>query len=241
MQQLPHWVQENFSPCAYHAVEVAPPDMTGNSIGRIISPAAVVVAVFLTDCASGLCATATTGPTTLPLRTLVYRSDLADAYLEVELLLREKPPAPAIRAAVNREFDQATVQFFRGGYPETIRRLHEVCDILNGSPPSGDARVARSLRVRAAPIIAQRNRPSLLRVAVSPMYRIEGVRAGTWRVAIAPTGAKDSRRAIFTCDIELDPDGPTPTVLRAQPDAPPGAYDVWLTAPDGASHRAGRW
>ncbi len=170
----------------------------------------------------------------------ITRHDLAIAYLRFERAYAAHPPTEANRAAVNRAFDQATMLYFTARSAEAIAALNELTDSL-AQPTTRPAAAAliQSLQVRLAPPVARRDRPSVLRVRVAPMYSVPVDGPVDLRLSIRSDSA-DSQN-VFETPIRFEPGGPPITLTQGQPQAAIGRYVVELKGPDGAAHPVGRW
>lgn len=172
----------------------------------------------------------------------VARADVAMAYLELDRLYAQAKLSDDERARVNHQFDEATILYFRNQPSDAIRMIHELIDSLTSAgraPLSPEARLARSLRVRLSPWVAQARRTTPLRVSINPMYAVPIDGPTKLHLVIRPEA--DGSKPVFDREVEIDAHGKTPAFIAPQPDAPVGAYRVELVAPDGTRSYAGRW
>jgi predicted esterase len=206
----------------------------------------VIAATSLT--ASPATSRAAAAPSTAPspANFIVTRLDVADAYLRLDRALVAHPlPNDVEKARVHLAFDQALVSYFNKMHSDAVRTMNELIESV--SPDLSrtiEARVARAMRVRVAPWIAQVDRPSPLRVKISPMYALPAAAADRpvkLRLLIRPDTQDAAQQPVFEQEIEVDPSGMAPVIATQQPAAPVGRYRIELVAPDGAAHPVARW
>jgi pimeloyl-ACP methyl ester carboxylesterase len=191
-----------------------------------------------------LSAVPATTPTTAPGNYIVTRADVAMAYLELDRLYSQAKLSDEQRARVNRECDQATIAFFQNQPSQAVRMFHQVSATLAPDmSKTPEARVARAMRVRVAPWVAQEGRPTPLRILFHPMYSLPIETPVKLQLVIQPDPeffAKEAR-PVFERQIDIDPRGMAPSLTVEQPDAPAGPYRVELVAPDGTRRLMCHW
>src|SRR5690242_17108670 len=149
-----------------------------NTMARpVTTRASCVILMTLAMCASRSVAAPptipTTAPTTGPSAYIVTRADVAKAYLELDRLYIKSKLSDEDRARVNHKFDEATILYFRKQQSDSVRMIEELIDTLvPESSKTLEARVARAMRVRVAPWVAQERRPTPLRVKITPLYAV---------------------------------------------------------------------
>jgi predicted esterase len=104
-------------------------------------------------------------------------AELAEALLRVEYALRDRPPPPEERGAINRAFDQASLAFFAGQVDVVLDRLDSLVARVE---PEAERREAQA-REAAATMAALPDRGLLL----------EGTPSIPWRL-VAPDGWEGS-------------------------------------------------
>ena len=193
-------------------------------------------------------------PAPAPSHHPITRLDVARAYEELDRALRERPPKQeAERARIHKEFDDATVMYFRREFPQALRVMHDLAASLDpaapGTPAFESMRLLRGLRVRVSPYVAVEKRPTPLRIRVTTLYPLNLTESVKVRVVIRPDDTDGAAAAtkpakaksVLDREVEVAPSGMTPVITAMQPDAPQGKYRIDLVAPDGTTRRAGEW
>lgn len=171
---------------------------------------------------------------------IVTRVDVAQALLGFERMLHDYRIRDAEqRARVNREFDRLTGLYFLFQYSPAVRGLHELTDQIDPNPPRTiEAKLARAMRVRLAPPIAQPDRRMGLRVKISPMYAVTMDQPAKLRLQIIRDGQANP---ILDEPFAVESNGLAPILTLKQPSIDVGGYRVDLVAPDGWRTTATRW
>lgn len=100
----------------------------------------------------------------------VTRADLAAAYLRMEQAYLAHPPTGERNAEVNRAFDQATLDFFRGKNAEAVRALAELALSLRPAAPTPVVRALVSLKVVIEPQVWTQGPPQAATARVLSIY-----------------------------------------------------------------------
>lgn len=184
-----------------------------------------------------------TGATEAAPAPIIMRSDVAAALQRFERAYAAHRPASADeRQRVHRAFDEASRLYFAGKHPESLQALNELSESLvpqqAGQRPAAAALID-SLQVRISPIVAQRTRPSILRIRVARMYPVPIDSPLELRLRIR-SDAPDPRTVLDEA-IRIEPSGPPVALAVKQPESAMGRYVVELVGPDGTAHPAGRW
>lgn len=170
---------------------------------------------------------------------IVTRVDLADAYLRVERMLQQHPPAAKDRASVNRAMDTAAYHFFAGNYGSAVLGMNALSDRLRGADEPDVQSFVQSVRVRAAPRIAQKHRPSVFNVHFNQLYELPPPRPLAMTLQVRRD--IDGGAVVFEQPVEFRADAPMPSISTKQPSAEPGRYRVELVAEDGQIFDVARW
>jgi predicted esterase len=191
---------------------------------------AVVMLMFLLGAA----------PATQPLPpTAVPRRDFLAAFSRLDAAYAARRIGdPEARASLHRAVDQAVEQHLTVRTRQAVQTLNELADSLEPAPVSPAEKLARSLHVSLTPPVAWQNRPSVMRVRVARMYRVDASLPVEFRLVIR--SEQDQRQTILDVRMRIADDSPF-TLTRATPRADPGRYRIELIAPDGARHFAGHW
>ena len=104
----------------------------------------------------------------------ITRADLAAAYLRFEQAWRQRHPAERRLARANQEFDQATLDYFRGANGAAIAAINQLAASLSPRSARGPGReLAESLRVRVTPPTLIRATRQTVSVRLTSLYEIE--------------------------------------------------------------------
>ncbi len=188
-----------------------------------------------------LASAAAAPPATAPGKPLprITRADLAEGYLRVEKMLQTHPPKPDDRARIHRSMDKAAYFFFAANHSDAIREMNGICDALRGANEPDLQSFVESMRVRIAPRIAHRHRPSILNIRFARLFDLPITSPIELKLVIRTDDADG--KIIFENPVQFRGDAPMPSIATKQPDAPPGRYRVELVAPGGKSFDVGRW
>lgn len=171
---------------------------------------------------------------------IVSRMDVANAFLVLERALHDYPLAETDRARVHRESDRIAGLFFLNQFSPAVRGLHELADSISpDAPRSVEAKLARALRLRLAPPVAQSDQRMGLRIKISPMYAVEMDRPVKLKLQILPDAQRQP--PVLDQEITVETNGLTPVLTLKQPTGVTGKYRVDLVAPDGFRWTVANW
>lgn len=180
-------------------------------------------------------------PATQPLPpTAIPRRDFLAAFARFDAAYAaHKFDDPAARAAIHRAVDQAMERHLMAKPASAIQALNELTDSLNPAPAGNyAAALARSMHVNISPPVAWQNRPSVMRLRVARMYRVDAPLPIDFRLVIR--AEQNAVQPILDVPMRVADDSPF-SLVRATPQAEPGRYRIELVAPDGTAHLAGWW
>lgn len=168
------------------------------------------------------------------------RADLAFAYLGFDRAFSANPPTGDRLAAINREFDQASLTFFNGDYGRTVREVRlTTLKLLNNSEVEVPAawRLAASLGVRIEPTVFVRGSGVEPAARFRRLYDWGGPAAGDEVVALR------FDTAIMGIQVPISvPAGGGRVALPFLANAPePGTHEVSMVLADGVRLPTGRW
>jgi len=172
----------------------------------------------------------------------VTRGDLALALIEFEKALAENPITPGGAAAVNREFDRASLAFFSGSLAEVIRQLADLRLRLDGPEIAPIDRVAASLKARVEPPVwvpGSKVRPTARITHMTEAAAPSGDLALTFRIRSASGEVKFERN--FT--VQGGPITRVDQTISIEPDSELGIgqYVLEVGGRGAKSIAAGRW
>ncbi|MDX2198957.1 MAG: alpha/beta fold hydrolase [Phycisphaerae bacterium] len=174
---------------------------------------------------------------------LPTRDDLAQSYERFDALYAARAATVDV-ADVNRRFDAATLDFFRGQFGAAIEKIDRLNDIFEPDGAKADSlRRLRALKTRIRPAVGVLSATESIAVDLSLLYAwpTEGTAPLDLRVEIRDTAGAilaTGRKSIGPADFDR---GPVRVELSGAPTAT-GNFEVWfIDGASGASLRGPRW